>query len=53
MFPSMPSNIQNISNMGEISGRNTREVSQLNRNNSALLSAYNNNPYTKSLNSWA
>ena len=53
MFPSMPSNIQNISNIGELSGRTTREATQLNRNNPQLLSARNSNPYAHSLNSWA
>jgi len=53
MFPTMPSSIKNISNIGELSGRNTREVNQINRNNPQLLSARNNNPYAHSLNSWA
>ena len=53
MYASMPGNIQNISNIGELSGRNTRENNQIGRNNPQLLSARNSNSYAHSLNSWA
>lgn len=42
------------SNVGEISGRNLREkVVQCGRNTGDILKAFNDNPYSKSLNSVA
>ena len=49
----MPKIAGNMQTHGEISGKNTRERSQYNRNNSEMLSAFNNNPYTHSLHSHA
>lgn len=50
----MPKESGNISTFGEMSGRNTREqAGEANRNNPQMLSAFNNNPFTKPLNSVA
>lgn len=44
----------NVSNVGEVSGRNLRErVVQCGRNTSDILNAFNDNPYSKPLNSIA
>ena len=50
----MPKESGNISTFGEVGGRNTREsnIGSM-RNNSAMVSAFNNNPYTHSLHSVA
>ena len=51
---SMPKEPANMTTFGEISGRNTREVMvDTNRNTQDLLQAFNNNPYTQSLQSIA
>jgi hypothetical protein len=50
----MPKESGNISTFGEVGGRNTRESNiGYMRNNSSLVSAFNNNPYTHSLHSVA
>lgn len=50
----MPKVSGNMSTHGELSGKNTRETAiNCARNNPQLLSAFHQNPYTKSLNSWA
>ena len=54
MHANMPKVSANMSTHGELSGKNTRETAiNCARNNPQLLSAFNQNPYTKSLNSWA
>lgn len=54
MIPNMPKQTVNVNTYGSLGGRNTRETSQdCTRNNPAMLSAFNSNPYTKSLHSVA
>ena len=54
MHANMPKVSANMSTHGELSGKNTRERAiNCARNNPQLLKAFNENPYTKSLNSWA
>ena len=54
MRANMPKVSANMSTHGELSGKNTRERAiDCARNNPQLLSAFNQNPYTQSLNSWA
>ena len=51
---SMPKESGNISTYGEMGGRNVRGASvECDRNQSDILSAFNNNPFTKPLNSVA
>ena len=50
----MPKNALSAANYGEMSNRNLRERNPMNeRNKGELLSAFNNNPYTQSLQSYA
>ena len=50
----MPKNALSASNYGEMSNRNLRERNPMNeRNQGEILSAFNNNPYTQSLQSYA
>jgi hypothetical protein len=50
LVPDMPKQTGNINTYGSLSGRNFREKSlDCQRNNPDMLSAFNNNPYTKSL----
>ncbi len=53
-IPNMPKSMPNIQTFGELTGKNTRERAVVsNRNSGDLLTAFNNNPYTKSLQSVA
>ena len=48
----LPKRSSNMSTIGKMSGKNTREVSMgCSRNDSKMVSAFNNNPYTHSLHS--
>ena len=50
----MPKESGNLSTYGEIGGKNTREIPiDCQRNEPAMLNAFNNNPFTKPLNSVA
>ena len=50
LVPDMPKQAGNLGTYGSLTGRNFRERSQdCQRNNPAMLNAFNNNPYTKSL----
>ena len=50
----MPKIAANMSTHGKISGKNTREKAfNCQRNNPNMVQAFNQNPYTQSLNSWA
>jgi hypothetical protein len=50
----MPKESANMATYGEVGGRNTRgQTVDCNRNESDLLNAFNNNPFTKPLNSVA
>ena len=50
LVPDMPKQSGSLATHGSITGRNFRERSQdCQRNNPAMLNAFNNNPYTKSL----
>ncbi len=54
IHPNFTKRPANISNVGEISGRNLREnVVQCGRNTGDILSAFNENPYSQSLSSVA
>ena len=54
IIPSMPKQPPNMSTYGTISGNNMRSNSQnSSRNNTGLLTAFDNNPYTQSLSSVA
>lgn len=52
MIPNMPKSISNVSNYGELSGKNTRERYN-NRNSAHMVSALSSNPFAKSLHSVA
>ena len=50
----MPKVAANMQTHGRLSGKNTRERAiNCSRNNPAMVSAFNQNPYSQSLNSWA
>ena len=54
MFPSFPKKTANMSTLGSLSNNNVRGKTQdCERNNPGLLTAFNNNPYSKSLHSVA
>ena len=54
MIPSLPKESSSIGNYGTLSGKNTRERNiNGSRNQAELLNAFNNNPYSQSLNSYA
>jgi len=54
MRASMPKVSANMQTHGQISGKNTRErVINCARNNPGMVQAFQKNPYTQSLNSWA
>tara|TARA_B110000046_G_scaffold139137_2_gene145501 strand:- start:1418 stop:3229 length:1812 start_codon:yes stop_codon:yes gene_type:complete len=49
----MPKESANINTYGEIGGNNFRQAQECNRNQGDILNAFNNNPFTKALNSVA
>ena len=50
----MPKVAANMQTHGKISGKNTRERAiNCARNNPSMVQAFNQNPYSQSLNSWA
>ena len=54
IHPNMPKRAANMSTIGQMSNRNTREVSiGCSRNSAQMVSAFKNNPYTHSLHSTA
>ena len=54
MYNNMPKAAPTMQTHGEISGKNTRERAiDCQRNNPNMVQAFNNNPYTQSLQSWA
>ena len=53
MYPSMPTQAAAASQYGKLSGKHTREVSQMQRNQPDLLNAFNENEFAQPLNSWA
>ena len=54
MRANMPKVAANMQTHGQISGKNTRERAiNCARNNPAMVQAFNQNPYSQSLNSWA
>ena len=54
LYPSMSKALPSMQTHGEISGKNTRERAiDCQRNNPAMIEAFNQNPYSHSLQSWA
>lgn len=54
LYNNMPKAAPTMQTHGEMSGKNTRERAvDCQRNNPDMVSAFNQNPYTQSLNSWA
>ncbi len=54
MRANMPKVAANMQTHGQISGKNTRERAiNCARNNPSMIQAFNQNPYSQSLNSWA
>ena len=54
LYPSMSKALPSMQTHGEISGKNTRERAiDCQRNNPAMVQAFNQNPYSHSLQSWA
>jgi hypothetical protein len=49
----MPKESANINTYGEMGGNNFRQAQECNRNQGEILNAFNNNPFTKALNSVA
>tara|TARA_A100001015_G_scaffold279478_1_gene340714 strand:+ start:4513 stop:6285 length:1773 start_codon:yes stop_codon:yes gene_type:complete len=53
-YPNMPKASANMQTHGELSGKNTRERAvNCGRNNPDMIKAFNQNPYSQSLQSWA
>ena len=53
-IPNMPKTSANMQTHGEVSGKHTRERAvNCQRNNPQMVEAFNQNPYTQSLQSWA
>ena len=54
LYPSMSKALPSMQTHGEISGKNTRERAiDCQRNSPAMVEAFNQNPYSHSLQSWA
>ena len=54
LYPSMSKALPSMQTHGEISGKNTRERAiDCQRNDPAMVEAFNQNPYSQSLQSWA
>ncbi len=54
LYPNMSKALPSMQTHGEISGKNTRERAiDCQRNNPAMVQAFNQNPYSHSLQSWA
>ena len=53
MYPSMPARTLAPQQYGKISGKHTREISHVQRNQPELLKAFNQNEFAQPLNSWA
>ena len=54
LIPSMPKRSATQQTIGELSGKHTRERTvNCQRNNPGMVQAFNNNPYSQSLQSWA
>jgi hypothetical protein len=54
LYPSMSKALPSMQTHGEISGKNTRERAiDCQRNSPAMIEAFNQNPYSQSLQSWA
>ena len=53
MYPSMPVKTLSPQQYGVISGKHTREISNVQRNQPELLKAFNQNEFAQPLNSWA
>ena len=53
-MPNMPKAAPSQQLVGQLSGKHTRERAvNCQRNNPAMVQAFNNNPYSQSLQSWA
>ena len=54
IMPNMPKAAPSQQLVGQLSGKHTRERAvNCQRNNPAMVQAFNNNPYSQSLQSWA